>query len=802
MRPIKKVAVLGAGVMGAQIAAHLANAGIPSYLLDIVPKELTEEEKRNGLTLQSPEVRNRIAREGFERAKKIKPNAFFIPELEKLITIGNFEDNLDWIKDVDWVIEAVVERLDIKRDLFKKVEMIRRPGTIVSSNTSGIRISEIADGFSDDFRKHFLGTHFFNPPRYMKLLEIIPTKDTLSEVIETIAEFGEKVLGKGIVYCKDTPNFIANRIGVLAVMYVLHYMLQNGFTIEEVDELTGPVTGKPKSATFRTLDIVGLDTLVHVANNLYNAVPNDEMREYFKVPEVVQKMIENKWLGEKTGQGFYKRIKKADGESEILTLDFSTMEYRPRQKVKIGSLEMAKTVDDLKDKIKILMESRDKAGKFFWNTTSAVLAYASNRIPEISDTIVDIDNAMKWGFNWEIGPFELWDLIGVERSIERIESEGFKVADWVKDMVNSGKKSFYQKGDGKIFFYDVAKKDYSELRTRPEFINLALLKEDKSKVIKQNAGASLVDIGDGVICFEFHTKANAIGEDILVMANYAMEELEKNYEALVIGNQGQHFSAGANLMLILMLAQEGEWDEIDRAVRMFQQMNMRIKYAPKPVVVAPHGMTLGGGCEIVLHAPRVRAYAESYIGLVEIGAGVIPAGGGTKEMLLRAIQKAPKSVDVDLTPFIREAFETIAYAKVSTSALEAKKLGYLREYDSISMNKDFLIYDAKKIALAMVEEGYKPPLPPEIIALGKQLYANFLVAIYLMKEANYITEYEAHIGKKLAYVMSGGDLTSPQIVSEQYILDLEREAFLSLCGEKKTQERMQYILKYGKPLRN
>jgi 3-hydroxyacyl-CoA dehydrogenase len=802
MRPVKKVAVLGAGVMGAQIAAHLANAGIPSYLLDIVPKELSEEEKRNGLTLQSPEVRNRIAREGLERAKKIKPNAFFIPELEKLITIGNFEDNLEWIKDVDWVIEAVVERLDVKRDLFKKVEMVRRPGTIVSSNTSGIRISEIADGFSDDFRKHFLGTHFFNPPRYMKLLEIIPTKDTLPEVVETISEFGEKVLGKGIVYCKDTPNFIANRIGVLAVVYVLHYMLKNGFTIEEVDELTGPVTGKPKSATFRTLDLVGLDTLVHVANNLYNAVPDDEMREYFKVPEVVQKTIENKWLGEKTGQGFYKRVKKADGESEILTLDFSTMEYRPRQKVKIGSLEMAKTVDDLKDKIKILMESKDRAGQFFWNTTSAVLAYASNRIPEISDTIVDIDNAMKWGFNWEVGPFELWDLIGVERSIEKIEAEGFKVADWVKDMLNSGKKSFYQKSDGKIFFYDVAKKDYSELRTRPEFINLALLKEDKRKVIKQNAGASLIDIGDGVICFEFHTKANAIGEDILVMANYAMEELEKNYEALVIGNQGQHFSAGANLMLILMLAQEGEWDEIDRAVRMFQQMNMRIKYAPKPVVVAPHGMTLGGGCEIVLHAPRVRAYAESYIGLVEIGAGVIPAGGGTKEMLLRAIQKAPKSVEVDLTPFIREAFETIAYAKVSTSALEAKKIGYLREYDSISMNKDFLIYDAKKIALSMVEEGYKPPLPPEIIALGKQLYANFLVAIYLMKEAKYITEYEAHIGKKLAYVMSGGDLSSPQIVSEQYILDLEREAFLSLCGEKKTQERMQYILKYGKPLRN
>ncbi len=802
MRPIKKVAVLGAGVMGAQIAAHLANAGIPSYLLDIVPKELTEEEKAKGLTLQDLEVRNRIAREGLERAKKLKPNAFFVPELEKLITIGNFEDNLGWLSEVDWVIEAVVERLDIKRELFKKVESVIKPGTIVSTNTSGIRISEIAEGFSDEFRRHFLGTHFFNPPRYMKLLEIIPTAETSKEVVETIAEFGEKVLGKGIVYCKDTPNFIANRIGVLAVMYVLHYMLENGFTIEEVDELTGPVTGKPKSATFRTLDLVGLDTLVHVANNIYNAVPNDEMREYFKVPDVVQKMLENKWLGEKTGQGFYKRVKK-NGESEILVLDFSTMNYRERQKVKLGSLEMAKATESLKDKIQILMNAKDRAGEFFWKTTGAVLAYASNRIPEISDTIVDIDNAMKWGFNWDLGPFEMWDLIGVENSIDRIEKEGFKVADWVKDMIKSGKQKFYDRRDGKIYFYDVVgKKDYVELKTKPEVINLELLKDDKTRIIKQSAGASLIHLGDGVLCLEFHTKMNAIGEDILVMADYALNELEKNYEALVIGNQGQHFSAGANLMMILMLAQEGEWDEIDRAVRMFQRMNMRIKYSPKPVVVAPHGMTLGGGCEIVLHAPKVRAYAESYIGLVEIGAGVIPAGGGTKEMLLRAIQKAPKQENVDLTPFIREAFETIAFAKVSTSALEAKKLGYLRDFDSISMNKDYLISDAKKIALSMVEEGYKPPLPAEIIALGKQLYANFLVGIYLMREAGYITEYEAHIGKKLAYIMSGGDFTSPQIVSEQYILDLEREAFLSLCGEKKTQERMQYILKHGRPLRN
>jgi 3-hydroxyacyl-CoA dehydrogenase len=802
MRPIKKVAVLGAGVMGAQIAAHLANAGIPSYLLDIVPKELTEEEKAKGLTLQNPEVRNRIVREGLEKAKKLKPNAFFVPELEKLITIGNFEDNLGWLSEVDWVIEAVVERLDIKRELFKKIEPVIKPGTIVSTNTSGIRISEIAEGFSDDFRRHFLGTHFFNPPRYMKLLEIIPTAETSREVVDTIAEFGERVLGKGIVYCKDTPNFIANRIGVLAVMYVLHYMLENGFTIEEVDELTGPVTGKPKSATFRTLDLVGLDTLVHVANNIYNAVPNDEMREYFKVPDVIQKMLENKWLGEKTGQGFYKRIKK-NGESEILVLDFSTMNYRERQKVKLGSLEMAKATESLKDKIQILMTAKDKAGEFFWKTTGAVLAYASNRIPEISDTIIDIDNAMKWGFNWELGPFEMWDLIGVENSIDRIEKEGFKVADWVKDMIKSGKKKFYERRDGKIYFYDVVgKKDYVEMKTKPEVINLELLKDDKTKIIKQSAGASLIHLGDGVLCLEFHTKMNAIGEDILVMADYALNELEKNYEALVIGNQGQHFSAGANLMMILMLAQEGEWEEIDRAVRMFQRINMRIKYSPKPVVVAPHGMTLGGGCEIVLHAPKVRAYAESYIGLVEIGAGVIPAGGGTKEMLLRAIQKAPKQENIDLTPFIREAFETIAFAKVSTSALEAKKLGYLRDFDSISMNKDYLINDAKKIALSMVEEGYKPPLPAEIIALGKQLYANFLVGIYLMKEAGYITEYEAHIGKKLAYIMSGGDFTSPQIVSEQYILDLEREAFLSLCGEKKTQERMQYILKHGRPLRN
>jgi len=550
MRPIKKVAVLGAGVMGAQIAAHLANAGIPSYLLDIVPKELTEEEKAKKLTLESPEVRNRIVREGLERVKKLKPNAFFIPELEKLITIGNFEDNLNWLSEVDWIIEAVVERLDIKRELFKKVELVRRPGTIVSSNTSGIRISEIAEGLSDDFRKHFLGTHFFNPPRYMKLLEIIPTPETSKEVIETIAEFGEKVLGKGIVYCKDTPNFIANRIGVFAVMYVLHYMLQNGYTIEEVDELTGPVSGKPKSATFRTLDIVGLDTLVHVANNLYNAVPNDEMREYFKVPDVIQKMLENKWLGEKTGQGFYKRVKK-DGESEILVLDFSTMNYRERQKVKLGSLEMAKATEGLKDKIQILMNAKDKAGEFFWKTTGAVLAYASNRIPEISDTIVDIDNAMKWGFNWELGPFEMWDLMGVEGSLERIEKEGFKVADWVKDMVKSGKKKFYEQKDGKIYFYDVVGlKDYVEMKTKPEIINLALLKENKSKIIKQNAGASLIDLGDGVLCLEFHTKMNAIGEDILVMANYSLDELEKNYEALVIGNQGQHFSAGANLMMI------------------------------------------------------------------------------------------------------------------------------------------------------------------------------------------------------------------------------------------------------------
>lgn len=802
MRPIKKVAVLGAGVMGAQIAAHLANAGIPSYLLDIVPKELTEEEKAKGLTLEDLEVRNRITREGLEKAKKLKPNAFFIPELEKLITIGNFEDNLSWLSEVDWVVEAVVERLDIKRELFKKVEPVIKPGTIVSTNTSGIRISEIADGFSDNFRKHFLGTHFFNPPRYMKLLEIIPTVETSKETVETIVEFGEKVLGKGIVYCKDTPNFIANRIGVLAVMYVLHYMLEAGFTIEEVDELTGPVTGKPKSATFRTLDLVGLDTLVHVANNIYNAVPDDEMREYFKVPGVVQKMLENKWLGEKTGQGFYKRIKK-NGESEILVLDFSTMNYRERQKVKFGSLEMAKATESLRDKIQILMNAKDKSGDFFWKTTGAVLAYASNRIPEISDTIIDIDNAMKWGFNWELGPFEMWDLIGVENSIDRIEREGFKVADWVKDMVKSGRKKFYERKDGKIYFYDVIReKDYVELKTKSEIINLELLKEDRTRIIKENAGASLIHLGDGVLCLEFHTKMNAIGEDILVMADYALNELDKNYEALVIGNQGQHFSAGANLMMILMLAQEGEWDEIDRAVRMFQKMNMRIKYSPKPVVVAPHGMTLGGGCEIVLHAPKVRAYAESYIGLVEIGAGVIPAGGGTKEMLLRAIQKAPKQENIDLTPFIREAFETIAFAKVSTSALEAKKLGYLRDFDSISMNKDYLINDAKKIAISMVEEGYKPPLPAEIIALGKQLYANFLVGIYLMKEAGYITEYEAHIGKKLAYIMSGGDFTTPQIVSEQYILDLEREAFLSLCGEKKTQERMQYILKYGKPLRN
>ncbi len=801
MNQIRKAVVLGAGVMGAQIAAHLANAGIKSYLLDIVPKDADDSEKKRGLTINDKEVRNRFAGTGLKRALELKPAPFFTKEKAAYITAGNLDDDLNKVADADWIIEVIVESLAPKRELMKKVDALRKPGTIVSSNTSGIPISQIAEGLSDDFRKHFLGTHFFNPPRYLHLLELIPTADTLPEVVSFMRRFAEESLGKGTVLCKDTPNFIANRIGVAAMMYVIHKMVERDYTIEEVDTITGPASGRPKSATFRTGDIVGLDTMIHVADNLYEAVPGDEMRDYFKVPGFVSEMQKRNLLGEKTKSGFYKRIKNEKGDREILTLDYRAMEYRQRQKASFASIDMGKNIEDVAERVKNLAYAKDRAGEFFWDTTAAVLIYSANRIPEIADDVISIDNAMKWGFGWELGPFETWDAIGVEKSVGKMEAEGRQLPKKVLDMLAAGAKTFYKEENGAQLFYDFSTKSYKPVPVPKKLINLKA-EVKKGRVIKSNAGASLIDLGDSVACVEFHSKMNTIGEDILQVVDLGLKKLESDYDALVIANQGRLFSAGANLMLILMLAQEEEFDELDRAVRMFQAIDMRIKYAPKPVVVAPFNLTLGGGCEMTLHAPRVRASAETYIGLVEAGVGVIPAGGGTKEMLVRSLSRAPKVADVDLMPFVREVLETIGTAKVATSADEAKKFGYLRSTDDVSMNEKFLVYDAKATALAMFQEGYRPPEKQKVIALGQPVLSALTLGLYLWKEGKQITDYEFHIGKKLAYVLTGGDYTSSQEVDEEYILDLEREAFLSLCGERKTQERIQYMLKNNKALRN
>ena len=781
----------------------LANAGIESYLLDIVPDQLTEKEEAKGLTLESPEVRNRYPAQGLQMALKTKPAAFFIPELSGLITIGNFEDNLEWIKNVDWIIEVIVEKIDVKKQLLEKVAQYRRPGTIVTSNTSGISIAGIAQEKSDEFKKHFLGTHFFNPPRYMTLLEIIPTSETDPELVKFMSDFGEKVLGKGIVICSDTTNFIANRIGVFGMMSIIHQMIKDGLTIETVDAITGPATGRPKSATFRTADLVGLDTLVHVANNVYDSAPDDEMREIFKIPEFLQKMIANKWLGDKSNQGFYRKDKDSEGKRIINALRYDSMEYQPREKAKFASLEMAKNMDDVGERIKTVAGARDGAGNFFWEILSAVLIYGANRLPEITDSIVNVDNAIKWGFNWELGPFECWDVIGLEESVKRMTEEGKPVPENIKSMLSAGHSSFYKRENGQLFYFDFTINDYKPVFISKDVIILSHEKEKEARLLKKNSGASLIDIGDGVVLVEFHSKMNSIGEDIISMINYGLKEVEKNYQALVIGNQGGNFSVGANLMLILMLAQDQDWDEIDYAVRMLQKTVMGLKYSEKPVVVAPFGLTLGGGCEIVLHAPRVQAAAETYIGLVEVGVGVIPAGGGTKEMTLRTLKKFEGVADADPLPFVQKLFKSIGMAKVATSAMEAKKFGILRQSDLISMNINRQIGDAKKTALAMVMEGYKKPVIPEkMVAYGGSLLSPFLIALAQMFEAGYITAYDKIIGEKLASIITGGNISASCVVDEQYFLDLEREAFLSLCGDKRTQDRIAHMLKTGKPLRN
>jgi 3-hydroxyacyl-CoA dehydrogenase len=802
-RPLEKAAVLGAGTMGARIAAHLANAGVPCYLLDIVPAELTTDEKRRGLTLESPGVRNRIVLAGLEAAKKSKPAAFFTPETARLITPGNFDDNLAWCAEADWIIEAVAENLEVKRKLFGRIESVLRSGTIVSSNTSGLPIHLIAEGRSEDFQKHWAGAHFFNPPRYMKLVEIIPGPKTSPEVLDWLHEVCDYRLGKGVVVAKDTPNFIANRIGTFSMLSAIQQMQQLGMTIEEVDVCTGPAIGWPRSATFRTADIVGLDVLLHVVRNLYDNVPGDESREIFRVPALVDAMMQRGWLGEKTGSGFYKRVKKG-GDSEILTLDWQTMEYRPQQKARFASIEAGKGIEDARERLRALAgpaleKGGDKANQFIWNVLGQTCLYAARRIPEIANSLVDVDRAMRWGFGWELGPFEIWDAIGAEEMASKLARDGQQLPPLVAKLLSSSRKSFYESQKGETRFFDLSSGAFKNVEEPPGIIILKSVKE-RTPVVQENSGASLIDIGDGVLCCEFHSKMNAIGGDIVAMLQAGVARLETEFEALVIANQAPNFSAGANLMLLLMTAQEGEWDDIHLAVRQFQRANMAIKYAPRPVVSAPQGLALGGGCEINLHAAKIHAAAEAYIGLVEVGVGLIPAGGGSKEMLIRANERA--STDLELFTELRHTFETVAMAKVSTSALEAASLGYLRPSDLIAMNRDRQVADAKQTALAMVRAGYHPAAPAEIRVLGEQFFAASKLGIHMLVRGEYATEHDALVARKLAYILSGGGITAPQNVPEQYVLDLEREAFVSLCGERKTQERIAYTLKTGKPLRN
>ena len=805
MRDIRKVAVLGAGTMGARIAAHLANASIPALLLDIVPKELTREEQAKGLTLSDRKVRNRFALAGLDAALKSRPAAFFLPDLARMITVGNFEDDLAGVKDCDWIIEAVTEDRAIKRALFEKVQALRAPGSTISSNTSGIAISTLSEGFGEDFRRHFLGTHFFNPPRYLKLLEIIPTPDTLPEVVEKLSNFGDIVLGKGVVIAKDTPNFIANRIGTFTTMNVLRIMQQDGYTIEEIDALTGPAMGLPKSATFRTLDLVGLDVLVHVVKNLAEALPNDEQRELFQIPEFIARMIERKLLGDKTKQGFYKKTKSKseDGESEILTLDLKKFEYRERLKAKFASLEMARNIEDARERVKMLFQAPDRAGQFYQKVLSDTFHYAAMRVPEIADDIVAIDNSMKWGFNWECGAFELFDAVGIDRVVAKWQKDNRALPPLAEKLLGCGKKTFYTQSEGTISYFDLATTNYRALEDKPGIILLASLKARK-KEIKRNAGASLIDLGDGVLCLEFHSKMNILGADTFQMIHAGLKALNEGFDAMVIGNQAPNFSVGANLMLVLMAIQEGEWDEVHQAVRAFQNANIALKYAPKPVVAAPFGLTLGGGVEICLHSTRVRAAAESYMGLVEVGVGLIPAGGGTKEMLVRALDAVPPDPEADPFTFVKDVFMNIGMGKVATSAEEARRLGYLSSRDSVTMNRDRQIADAKQLALDLARLGYRPGKPREnILALGQPAFTKMKLGLHLMRRAEYISDYDVVVGTHLAKVLcGGGEFTSPQLVSEQFLLDLEREAFVSLCGQKKTIERIQYMLKKGKPLRN
>ena len=800
-RSIEKAVVLGAGTMGARIAAHFANAGLPCILLDIVPP---------GAAAGSPD-RNKIARAGLEGAKKSKPAAFFTSALADKVAIGNFEDDLQRVAEADWIIEVVAENLEIKRKLLARVAQFRKPGAIVTTNTSGLPVHLIAEGMSEEFQQNWCGTHFFNPPRYLKLVELIPGPKTSSDVLETLRDFCDRRLGKGVVEAKDTPNFIANRIGTFSMLNALKLMGELDMTVEEVDACTGPAVGWPKSATFRTADLVGLDVLTHVIKNIYETAPNDESHERYKVPALLEEMTRRGWLGDKTGQGFYKKSK--EGSREILTLDVKTLEYRSKQKAKFASLEAGKGIEDTKERLRALVgpilqgQKGDKAQQFLWGALSETCLYAARRVPEISDSVAEVDRAMRWGFGWEFGPFEIMDALGVKEFAAQVEKEK-RALPLLIERVARERKGFYESENGITTVFDISGK----ARTVSESSGVIILKalKEAGKEVERNSGASLIDLGDGVVCCEFHGKMNAIGADLISMIHKGLKRLETDFDAMVIANQAVNFSVGANLMLVLVGAQEQEWDDLHMAVKQFQNVNLAVKYARKPVVVAPQGMALGGGCEIGLHGARIQAAAESYMGLVEAGVGLIPGGGGTKEMLIRANERAGSGDDLDLFHALVPIFQTIAMAKVGTSAEENRDLGFLRREDGVSMNGARLVGDAKQEALSLVRGGWKPlaaswqegAQTTQVKVLGESFLAAAKLAIHMLQRGGYASDYDAVVGRKLANILAGGALSAPQMVSEQYLLDLEREAFVSLLGEKKTQERMAFTLKTGKPLRN
>jgi 3-hydroxyacyl-CoA dehydrogenase len=793
--------------MGSRIAAHLANAGVSCVLLDMVPPGLPSG--------SPPEARNKIVSAGLDAAKKSKPAAFFTPALAERVAMGNFEDDLGRCSEADWIIEVVAENLEIKRRLLSRVAEVRKPGSIITSNTSGLPVHLIAEGMSEEFQQHWAGTHFFNPPRYLKLVEIIPGPKTSAEVIAVLSEFCDRRLGKGVVLAKDTPNFIANRMGTFSMLNALRLMGSLGMTVEEVDACTGPAIGQPKSATFRTADIVGLDVLAHVVKNIYESVPKDESREMYRLPPLVEEMVRRGWLGDKTGQGFYKPVKGGEGEREILTLDVNTMEYRPRQKARFASLDAAKGIDDTAERLRTLIgpvlagQKGDKAQQFLWAQLSENCLYAARRVLEISDNIADIDRAMRWGFGSELGPFEVIDAIGVKTFAAGVQKEGRNLPPVIEKLLASGRSSFYESQKGTTTVFDIASGAPKQVEDPSGVLILKSLK-DAGREVERNSGASLIDLGDGVVCCEFHSKMNAIGADLIAMIHKGLKRLETDFEALVIANQAVNFSVGANLMLVLVAAQEQEWDDLHLAVKQFQNANLAVKYAPKPVVVAPQGMALGGGCEVSLHGAKIQAAAEAYMGLVEAGVGLIPGGGGSKEMLIRANEHAAGEEELDLFHALKPVFETIAMAKVGTSAEECRDLGFLRRDDGVSMNRDRVVADAKEAALALVRGGYRARAASwqegaqttQIKVPGEQFLATAKMFIHMMQRGGYASEHDGLVGKKLANILAGGALSAPQTVSEQYVLDLEREAFVSLCGERKTQERIAHTLKTGKPLRN